>query len=220
MLLIVNPKATTVSSRLKNLIMYALRGRYDVEFVETEARNHATELDREAVGAGFDLVVAFGGTARSTRPPTAWPARTSAVDAAGRLHQRGLPHARHPDRRDRRHRAPAALADGPRPRRIDLGSVNGRYFVSSSGVGHRRRHTRWVDARPRLKARRAYLWFAIAAVKLPARYRASPRAGVEVGRAAGRGHQRVRSELGPVHILRRARCASARRSRSTAARCR
>ena len=37
MLLIVNPWATTVSARLKNLVVYALRGRYDIEAVETEA---------------------------------------------------------------------------------------------------------------------------------------------------------------------------------------
>ena len=33
MLIIVNPYATTVSDRLKNLVVYALQGRYDVEAV-------------------------------------------------------------------------------------------------------------------------------------------------------------------------------------------
>src|SRR4051794_25968303 len=61
MFLIVNPRATTVSGRLKNLVVYALRGRYDVHAVETEGRNHATALTREAVAREFDLVVAFGG---------------------------------------------------------------------------------------------------------------------------------------------------------------
>ena len=35
MLVIVNPYATTVSDRLKNLVVYALRGRYDVESIDT-----------------------------------------------------------------------------------------------------------------------------------------------------------------------------------------
>src|SRR3954451_14275845 len=61
MLLIVNPFATTVSGRLKNLVVYALRGRYDIEAVETQRPNHATDLTREAVGEGFDVVVSFGG---------------------------------------------------------------------------------------------------------------------------------------------------------------
>ena len=61
MLIIVNPYATTVSDRLKNLVVYALQGRYEVEAVSTEAQNHATEIGREAVDGGYDIVVAFGG---------------------------------------------------------------------------------------------------------------------------------------------------------------
>src|SRR5580704_9599043 len=61
MLVIVNPYATTVSDRLKNLVVYALRGRYEVHAVDTEARDHATELCREAAREGYDVVVAFGG---------------------------------------------------------------------------------------------------------------------------------------------------------------
>src|SRR3954468_5657699 len=61
MLIIVNPYATTVSDRLKNLVVYALQGRYDVEAVTTEAQNHATEIGREACDGGYDVVVAFGG---------------------------------------------------------------------------------------------------------------------------------------------------------------
>ena len=46
MLIIVNPYATTVSDRLKNLVVYALQGRFEVETVATEAQNHATEIGR------------------------------------------------------------------------------------------------------------------------------------------------------------------------------
>ncbi|MFP5389805.1 MAG: diacylglycerol kinase family protein, partial [Thermoleophilia bacterium] len=60
MLIIVNPYATTVSDRLKNLVVYALQGRFEVQAVETEAQNHATEIDREAQDGGYDVVVAFG----------------------------------------------------------------------------------------------------------------------------------------------------------------
>src|ERR1700727_2019016 len=61
MLIIVNPYATTVSDRLRNLVVYALRGRYEVEAIDTDSRDHATELSREAAGEGYDVVVAFGG---------------------------------------------------------------------------------------------------------------------------------------------------------------
>src|SRR5436305_12568264 len=61
MLVIVNPYATTVSARLKNLVVYALQGRYSVEAADTEARDHATQICREAASEGYDVVVAFGG---------------------------------------------------------------------------------------------------------------------------------------------------------------
>src|SRR5438270_7229219 len=61
MLIIVNPYATTVSDRLKNLVVYALRGSYQVDAIDTESRDHATELCREAAREGYDIVVAFGG---------------------------------------------------------------------------------------------------------------------------------------------------------------
>src|SRR5689334_24174949 len=61
MLIIVNPYATTVSDRLKNLVVYALQGRFEVETVSTEAQNHATEIGHEVRDHGYDIVVAFGG---------------------------------------------------------------------------------------------------------------------------------------------------------------
>src|ERR1700759_2247847 len=63
MLVIVNPYATTVSDRLKNLVVYALQSRYEVEAVETQAKLHAPELPREAADEGYDVAVAFGGDA-------------------------------------------------------------------------------------------------------------------------------------------------------------
>ena len=61
MIVVVNPYATTVSDRLKNLVLYALQGRYAVEAVDTERRAHATQICREAPSEGYDVVVAFGG---------------------------------------------------------------------------------------------------------------------------------------------------------------
>jgi diacylglycerol kinase family enzyme len=75
------------------------------------------------------------------------------------------------------------LADDLRPRRIDLGRVNGRYFVFSSGVGIDAEATAWVDSRPWLKSRSGDLAFTIAAVQSFLRnYRAKPpHMAVEVG---------------------------------------
>jgi diacylglycerol kinase family enzyme len=165
MLLIVNPKATTVSSRLKNLIVYALSARYEVEAIETQAQNHATTLTREASRDDYDLVVAFGGDgtvneaanglAGSDVPLSILPGGCTnvvcrmlgipadVVDAAEHL---------------------LALADDILPRPIDLGRVNGRYFVSSSGIGLDADTARWVDQRTPLKSRAGPLFFSYAAL--------------------------------------------------------
>ena len=44
MLVIVNPYATTMSDRLKHLVVYALQGRYDVTAVDTQRKGHALSL--------------------------------------------------------------------------------------------------------------------------------------------------------------------------------
>ena len=108
MLIIVNPYATTVSDRLKNLVVYALQGRYEVEAVDTEAQNHATEIGREARDGGYDIVVAFGGDGTLNEVANGLAGTDVPVSVLpGRLDQRRLPHARHPQRRRRRDRAPA-----------------------------------------------------------------------------------------------------------------
>ncbi len=184
MFLIVNPRATTVSSRLKNLIVYALRGRYDVHAVETEGRNHATALTNEAIADEYDLMVAFGGDGTlnevanglvdSMIPLTILPGGctnvacrmlgipTDIVDATEQLLQ---------------------LADRPVARPIDLGRVNGRYFVFSSGAGLDADATRWVDERQTIKARGRVLTFGYAATAAFLRdYRGRPpRLALEVG---------------------------------------
>jgi diacylglycerol kinase family enzyme len=166
MLIIVNPYATTVSDRLKNLVVYALQGRYDVEAVATEAKDHATEIGREACNGGYDIVVAFGGDgtvnevanglAGTDVPVSVLPGGSTNVVCR----TLGIPN----DVVDATEHL-LGLADDFRPRRIDLGKVNGRYFVSSCGMGLDASVTERVDARPGLKARAGpyfYTWAALA----------------------------------------------------------
>ena len=77
MLVIVNPYATTVSDRLKTLVTYALRGRYEVDVVDTRGPGHATELSRGGRPRRATTPSRrSAATAPSTRPPTAWRAPT------------------------------------------------------------------------------------------------------------------------------------------------
>jgi diacylglycerol kinase family enzyme len=165
MLVIVNPHATTVSRRLRNLVVHALRSRYVVEAVDTEQRDHATEICRAAAAEGYDVVVAFGGDGTvneaanglvgSDTPLTALPGGSTNVWCR----TLGIPN----DVVDATEHL-LLIADDFRPCRVDLGSVNGRCFVFSSGVGLDAAVVERVDAHPSRKARFGALYYSYAAV--------------------------------------------------------
>jgi diacylglycerol kinase family enzyme len=165
MLIIVNPYATTVSDRLKNLVVYALQGRYDVEAVLTEAQHHATEIGREACEGGYDIVVAFGGDgtlnevanglAGTDVPVSVLPGGSTNVVAR----TLGIPN----DVVDATEHL-LGLADDFRPRRVDLGVANGRRFVFACGAGLDATAARTVDSHPQMKARGGRWYYTWAAV--------------------------------------------------------
>ena len=165
MLVIVNPYATTVSDRLKNLVVYALQGRYDVTAVDTEARAHAIEIGREARDGSYDIVVAFGGDgtlnevanglAGTGVPVSMLPGGSTNVVCR----TLGIPN----DVVDATEHL-LGLADDLRPRRIDLGTANGRRFVFACGAGLDAAVVKRVDANPRLKARAGEWYFTWAAI--------------------------------------------------------
>src|SRR5271154_4809453 len=164
MLVIVNPYATTVSSHLREVVVYALRGRFEVDAVDTEAPGHATELCREAAHEGYDAVVAFGGDGTvneaangllgSSTPLYCLPGGSANVFAK----MLGIP-GELVDATEHL----LALADDWRPRRVDLGVVSAegaegavaedRCFTFASGLGVDASVVQRVDANPRMKAR-------------------------------------------------------------------
>lgn len=167
MLIIVNPYATTVSDRLKNLVVYALQGRFEVETVTTEAQNHATEIGREVRDHGYDVVVAFGGDgtlnevanglAGTDVPVSVLPGGSTNVVCR----TLGIPN----DVVDATEHL-LAVADDWAPRKIDLGRVDDRHFVFSCGLGIDATVVKRVDAHPKLKSRAGpyyYTWAAISA---------------------------------------------------------
>ncbi len=165
MLIIVNPYATTVSDRLRHLVVYALQGRFEVDAVDTEARGHATELCREAAHEGYDVVVAFGGDGTvneaangllgSSTPLCCLPG--GSANAFGKM--LGIPG----DVVDATEHL-LAMADDWRPRLVDLGVVNGRCFTFASGLGLDASVVERVDANPRMKARFGPYFFTWVAV--------------------------------------------------------
>jgi diacylglycerol kinase family enzyme len=165
MLIIVNPYATTVSDRLRNLVVYALQGRYEVEAADTQNAGHATELCREAAHEGYDVVVAFGGDGTvneaangligSDTPLTCLPGGATNVYAK----LLGIP-GEIVDATEHLLR----MADDWRPRMVDVGVVNDRLFTFSAGVGLDASVVDRVERRPRLKAQLRGWYFASVAV--------------------------------------------------------
>jgi len=170
MLVIANPYATTMSDRLKSLVVYALQGRYDVDAVDTEGRDHATQLCREAAAEGYDVVVAFGGDGTVNEAANGLANTGTVLTAlpggATNVYCRmlGIP-ADVVDATEQLLRA----ADDWHPRTLDLGSVNGRHFLFSSGYGLDAAVVRRVDAHPKLKARLRHWYFAYAGLATFAR---------------------------------------------------
>jgi diacylglycerol kinase family enzyme len=167
MLVIVNPSASMMDARLRNLVVAALHGRYDVEAIDTQARGHATELAREAARERYDIVVSFGGDgtvneianglAGSATPLTCLPG--GATNALCKM--LGIPG----DVIDATEHV-LRMADDWRPRRIDVGVANGRAFTYSSGFGVDAAVSRRIDRHPRLKQHRLReLYFVEAAVE-------------------------------------------------------
>ena len=184
-LVIVNPFATAVSDRLRNLVVYALAARYEVEAVQTRARGHAVELARDAAAGDYDLVVTFGGDgtvneaanglAGSATPLSCLPGGSAnvfckllgiggeIVDATQHL---------------------LRLADDFVPRQVDLGEVEGRLYTFCAGIGMDADVVARVDSRPALKARFGpYLFLATALRTFAGNYLIRPpRLFVSVGK--------------------------------------
>jgi diacylglycerol kinase family enzyme len=145
--------------------VYALRGRYEVDAIDTDARGHATELSREAAREGYDVVVAFGGDgtvneaanglAGSDTPLCCLPGGRANVYCR----MLGIPS----DVVDATEHL-LLMADDWRPRRVDIGVVNERVFTFSAGAGLDASVVERVDAHPRLKARYGewyYTWTGV-----------------------------------------------------------
>ena len=165
MLVIVNPYATTMSVRLKNLVVYALQGRFDVEAVDTQRKGHAIELCREAADEGYDVVVAFGGDGTVNEAANGLAGSDTALTClpggATNVYCRmlGIP-TEVVDATEHLLR----LADAWEPRPVDLGRVNDRWFTFSAGAGLDATVVERVDSHPRLKARFGPYYYAQAAV--------------------------------------------------------
>ena len=152
-LLLFNPEATSVSAPVRDVIAHALATELKLETAETKRRHHASHLAEGAAHEGFDIVVCLGGDGTLNEVIQGIAGSTTTVIAlpggGTNVFTRTLGLPRDPVE------ATAVvlqrLADNAEPRRINLGRVNGRYFVSNAGIGFDAALVKAVERRFRIK---------------------------------------------------------------------
>jgi diacylglycerol kinase family enzyme len=140
-LLVVNPRATTTSPRVTEVLVDAFARDVDLEVVTTTHRGHAVELGQQARDSGLDLVITLGGDGVVNEvingllvqgPGPQVPMLATVPGGSGNVFARALglpPHAV---------QATAQLLDAirlHRSRTIGLALANGRYFAANAGLG-------------------------------------------------------------------------------------
>jgi diacylglycerol kinase family enzyme len=160
-MLVTNLTARTVSPRVKEVIVKALSADLKLEVVDTESRNHATDLARDAADRGFDLVIAFGGdgTMNEVANGIAGTETAMAVLPGGMANVMcrtiGVP----VDIVEATGHLLNRVKDAE-TRRINIGKMDGRYFVLSCGIGLDAETVKRVEADP-VKKRKYRDWFFV-----------------------------------------------------------
>lgn len=179
-LLIINPRATSMSGRHAGLVVRGLRSQLRLETVQTRYRGHAGELAAASAAQGYELIVAFGGdgtvnevvnglltadcgavNAGATTRPAIAPIPGGGANVFARTLE--VP----PDPAEAVQRILASASTGAR-RTIGLGvatsAAEERYFTFSAGLGLDAEVVADVDQR-RASGHRAsaplYMWTAL-----------------------------------------------------------
>ncbi len=157
-LLVVNPKATTTSERVREVLVGALRSEIELDVEQTSRRGHAAQLAHRATEEHYDLVVTLGGDGTVNEvvngllrdgPSDKVPALAVVPGGSTNVFARslGLP-------RDSIEGTGAVLEalHSDRARTISLGRANDRYFTFCAGFGLDAQVVRAVE-RARLRGR-------------------------------------------------------------------
>jgi diacylglycerol kinase family enzyme len=140
-LLIINPRATSMTGRDAGLVVRALGARLELDTRQTQYRGHAGKLAAASAADGYDLVVTFSGDGTVNEvvnglmqvpDPAERPAIAPIPGGGANVFARtlGLP----PDAGGALQRILSAVTAGE-PRKIGLGLAGDRYFTFSAGLG-------------------------------------------------------------------------------------
>ncbi len=136
----VNPKATTTSSRTREVLAGALRSAMELKVGFTRRRGHGYDLAVGAAGEGFDVVVALGGDGTvnevvnglMTAPAASRPRLAVVPGGSTNVFVRALGMPNSPV--EATGVILDALAAG-KSRQIGLGKADDRYFTFCAGLG-------------------------------------------------------------------------------------
>ena len=140
-LLVVNPKATATTERMRDVLAHALASEVKLDVVQTQARGHATSLARQAAVDGLDVVVALGGDGTVNEvvnglladgPSAGLPALGVVPGGNANVFARALGLPAEPVE------ATSQLLDALRSERrrtVGLGQVDDRWFTFCAGLG-------------------------------------------------------------------------------------
>jgi diacylglycerol kinase family enzyme len=166
--LILNPEATTVTPRTRDVITRALASDLVVDLAETKRRGHAQHLAAGAVHEGYDLVLVLGGdgTLNEVINGVAGTDTPLAVIPGGGTNVFARTHGVPEDPVEATSALLERIREGTTPRRINLGVVNGRYFAFCAGVGFDAAVVRAVERRFRMKKAIGEWFFVTTALRI------------------------------------------------------
>ncbi len=141
-MLIVNPHATSTTTRRRDLLSHALAGEVTLRVEHTHGRGHAAELAAKATEDGVDLVVVHGGDgtvnevangllAGGVRPDL--PMLAIVPGGSTNVFARAV--GVDPDPTAATEQILEALAERREPRTVSVGRAGRRYFTFNAGVG-------------------------------------------------------------------------------------
>ena len=186
-LVVVNPRATFMSPRERDVLAHSLGAETDLEVIETEGRGHASTIAAYGMRKGVDVVVALGGDgtvnevingllADGIHPGV--PALGVVPAGSTNVFVRALGLPNDPIE------ATGALLEGLRTgnrRAVSLGVADDRYFCFAAGVGFDAAIVHGVERKRRAGKRSTHVLYA--------------RVGVREFFAADRRHPKLRVEL-------------------------
>jgi diacylglycerol kinase family enzyme len=135
-LLVVNPKATTTTPRMRDVLARALSSEIKIDTAETTHRGHATQIARDAAADGLDVVVVLGGdgTVSEVANGLVHSATALGIVPGGSANVFGRALGMSPSPVEATSELIEALRAGRR-RSINLGRADDRYFTFCAGFG-------------------------------------------------------------------------------------